>query len=129
MKKIKSIIFIMMISFVMITGCDNEADRVSQSIRVDADNFNIRRRVTVINCRTDKIILQTEGCMSITDSNGRLDIIVELPNETYEKHIIKLNEWTCWTVEQLESAEENKYNYKWNFLPQMIPGVEITSDD
>ena len=44
-------------------------------------------------------------------------------------NIIKLNDWTTWIVEQVESTEENKYAYKLNFLPKMVPGVEITSDD
>jgi hypothetical protein len=120
---------VMSLTAFSLTGCDNEAARVSENIRVDADNFNIRRRVTVINCRSDAVILQMEGCMSITDSSNRLDIIVELPDGSYEKHIIKLNDWTTWVVEQIESAEEDKYTYKLNFLPKMIPGVEITSDD
>lgn len=128
-KKIAACLLICSISLIGLTGCDNEAARVSQNIRTDADNFNIRRRITVINCRSDKVILTMEGCMSISDNSDRLDVIVELPNGTYEKHIIKLNEWTCWTLEQIEASEENKYAYKFNILPKMVPGVEITSDD
>lgn len=113
----------------VLSGCEPEVNRVDYNIRQDADNFNIRRRVSVINCRSDKVILQCEGCMSITDKDDRLDVIVELPDGTYQKHIIKLNEWTCWTVEQIEAKQEDKFNFEWNFLPQTIPGVKITSKE
>ena len=126
----KKVITLVMITALLLVGCsDREADRVSYNIAQDADNFNIRRRVTVINCRSDEIILQCEGCMSISDNSDRLDVIVELPDGTYQKHIIKLNEWTCWTVEQIQASETDKYNFEWNFLPKMIPGVKITSKD
>ena len=105
-----------------------ERSRVSQNLSQDADNFNVRRRVTVINMRSYKVLLQMEGCISIktnTDTN-ELSIIVELPNGKYQKHFIYLNEWTMYTVEQIESTKTDKFNYEFNFLPQELPGVKIT---
>lgn len=128
MKKRIAVIVALSILGCSLTGC-RESDKVSRNIALEADNFNVRRRVTVINCRSDEVLLQCEGCMSISDNKDRLDIIVELPDGSYQKHIVKLNEWTCWTVEQIVSSETDKYNYYWNFLPKAVPGVKITSVD
>lgn len=124
----KKIALIIAVCILGLTGCEErESNIVSHNIALEADNFNIRRRVTVINCRSDEVILQCEGCMSISDNSDRLDVIVELPDGSYQKHIIKLNEWTCWTVEQIESKETDKYNYYWNFMPETVPGIKITN--
>lgn len=100
-------------------------------IRKNDRNFNVRRRVTVINMRSDKVLLQMEGCLSIktdTDTN-ELSVIAELPNGKYQKHFIYLNEWTMYTVEQIDSTKTDKFNYEFNFLPQELPGVKITSKE
>ena len=56
-------------------------------------------------------------------------MICELPDGTYQKHFIYLNDWTMYTVEQLDSSEEDKYSYELNFLPEALPGVSIVSKD
>ena len=111
-----------------LSGCTERA-LVSHNLSQDADNFNVRRRVTVINMRSDKGLLQMEGCLSIrTDTEtNELNVIAELPNGKYQKHFIYLNEWTMYTVEQIDSTTTDKFNYEFNFLPQELPGVKITS--
>lgn len=34
----------------MLTGCSTEAERVSYNLSQQADNFNVVRQLTVINC-------------------------------------------------------------------------------
>lgn len=62
-----------------------EKDRVSHNVSQDANNFNVKRRITVFNMRSDKVLLQMEGCFAIeTDKDaGELDVICELPDGTY----------------------------------------------
>lgn len=118
---------------VMVCGLSRctERGQVSYNLSQDADNFNVRRRVTVINMRSDKVLLQMEGCLSIkTDpETNELNIIAELPNGKYQKHFIYLNDWTMYTVEQVDSTKTDKFNYEFNFLPQELPGVKITSKE
>lgn len=51
MKKriLSSLILIAMMSF-LLTGCETEAQRVSYNLSQEADNFNVVRQLTVINC-------------------------------------------------------------------------------
>ena len=119
MKKI-FLIILLVVMLLMLAGCDNEADRVSYNISKEADNFNVTRRVTVFNTRTDKILLEIIGNLSIQHSSGDVDVIVEVAPGTYKKHFVSLNDWTTYVVEDISGAFVDKYHYEINFLPEMI---------
>lgn len=111
-----------------VCGC-READRVSHNVSLEADNFNVERRITVFNVRTDKVLWQMTGTFSVKSSDGDLDIIVELPDHTYAKHFFDLNEWTTYIIEDLSGANVPKYSYELNFLPETLVPVTVTSND
>lgn len=50
-----------------LTGCswEDEADVASYNISKEADNFNVYRKVTVINNQSDVTMLEFEGWCSI----------------------------------------------------------------
>lgn len=89
------------------------------------------KTVNYVHYSWNILLLQMEGCLSIkTDPDtNELNVIAELPNGKYQKHFIYLNEWTMYTVEQIDSTKTDKFNYEFNFLPQELPGVKITSKD
>ena len=109
-------------------GCTREVDHVTYNVSKEADNFNVVRRITVFNVRTDKILWQMTGTFSVKSSDGDLDVICELPDGTYTKHFFDLNEWTTYIIEDLSGTNVDKYRYELNFLPESIPGVTVTSD-
>lgn len=110
-------------------SCTRESNRVSYNISKEADQFNVTRRITVFNVRTDKVLWQMTGNFSTLSSNGDLDVIVELPDGTYTKHYFDLNEWTTYVVEDLSGTDVTPYAYELNFLPESVPGVTITSSN
>lgn len=56
----------------LFVGC-SEADKANYNISKQADYFESERKLTVYNARTDTIILETEGYMSISNNdNGEL---------------------------------------------------------
>ena len=114
----------------VLTGC-TEAERVSQNISQRADNFDITRRLTVFNVRTDTILFQMTGLFSIkTDGNDeQLEVTCELEDGKYSKHFIRLSNETTYIVEDLSGTDVSKYSYELNFLPKMVPGVKIISKD
>lgn len=114
---------------VALAGC-TESERVSHNIKQDADNFNVARRLTVFNMRSDKVLMQMTGCFALhNDSDNELEVVCELPDGSYQKHLVYLNEWTMYTVEQLNTSDVDRFNYELNSLPQELPGVKITSKD
>ena len=112
-----------------LTGC-SQSSRVSENISQEANNFNVVRRITVINARTDTVLLQLTGTFSLrNNSENELEVICELEDGKYQKHYVYLNEYTLYVVEDLSGSNVSKYSYELNFLPEMIPGVKITSKD
>lgn len=130
MKKYISVLIAIALVAMILTGC-TEAERVSQNISQRADNFDITRRLTVFNVRTDTILFQMTGLFSIqTDSDdGQLEVTCELDDGTYSKHFVRLSDETTYIVEDLSGADVSKYSYELNFLPKMVPGVKIISKD
>jgi len=131
MKKIKiiSLILVLVIGTIVLTGC-TESNRVSNNIRKQANNFNVTRRISVINARSDKPVFELIGNFSLqNNANNELEIIVEVENGKYKKHFIYLNEWTMYVVEDVSGAYVDKYHYEINYLPEMIVPITITSQD
>ena len=132
MKKfLKTALLLMMVLITVfgIMGC-TEAQRVSRNVSQQADNFNVQRRVTVINTRTDKPELEIIGNLSVqNDGTGDVDLIVEVAPNVFKKHFVHLNEWTIYVVEDISGAYVDKYHYEVNFLPEMIIPITFISQD
>lgn len=115
---------------VVLAGC-RESEKVSYNISKEADNFNVMRRLTVINARTDKLMLEVIGTFSVESdqANNEIDIIVEVAPNVYKKHFFGLNEYTIYTIEDISGAYVDKYHYEINFLPEMIVPITITNSN
>lgn len=113
-----------------IVGCGaREATRVSENVSQEADNFNVIRRLVVINARTDKPMFELVGAFSYTLEENRIIAVVEVGKNNYKKHSVGLTEWTLWSVEDISGAEVDKYRYEVNFLPEAIMPITFTSKD
>ncbi len=73
---------------------------------------------------TGNFALKNEG-------NDELSVIVELDRKKgiYQKHFVYLNEWTTYTVEDLNGINVSRYQYELEFMPQMLSPVKITTDE
>ena len=129
MKKV--IVGIMAAAVLTLTGCGNEADKVSYNLSREADNFNDIRQVTVINCLQGDVLFQMTGKMSINAdvSDNQLEVIVEDENGEYKKHFIGLSDNVTYVVEDVTSGEVEKYKYTLNFNPEMWLPVEVETID
>ena len=123
------IIIIAILLCASLAGC-READVVSRNVSKEADNFNVVRRITVFNIRTDTVLLQMTGKMSLrNEGHNELSVLVEVEKGVYQKHFIYLNEYTMYTVEDLNGTEVSPYAYELEFLPQMLIPVRITAHE
>ena len=130
MKK-RTIVILAMLAIMIaaFTGC-RESSRVSYNIGVEADNFNVTRRLEVLNARTDKPVFELIGNFSVANNEtNELEVIVEVNPGVYKKHFVYLNEWTIYVIEDVSGAYVDKYHYEVNFLPEMIVPVEFQSTD
>lgn len=130
MKKKALLIVALCLMVLILSSCqDREAEKVSYNISKEADNFNVTRRVTVFNTRTDKCLLEIIGNLSVQQSNGDIDIIVEVGEGQYKKHFVNLNSWTTYVVEDVSGAFVDKYHYEINFQPKAIMPYKITMSE
>lgn len=107
-----------------------QSSQVSYNVSQEADNFNVTRRIVVMNSRTDKIVFELIGNFSVLNNSSReLEVIVETAENVYKKHLIYLNDWTTYFVEDLSGADVNSFKYEVNYLPEALFPFTVTSDD
>lgn len=118
MKKLFAMLFALIMVMTCLTGC-TESEQVSYNISKEADNFNVTRKLTVINARTDIVLLEMIGTFALeNNSSSELEIICEVADGKYQKHFVYLNEYTLYVVEDISGASVDKYHYEINFLPE-----------
>lgn len=125
MKKIL-ITFTILIALLGVTGC-TQADKVSENLSQEADNFNVVRQLTVINCLQGDVLFQMTGKLSIyaDTADNQLEVVVEDENGKYQKHLIGLSDNVTYTVEQKRYEDVSNYRYTLNFNPDMWFPVDV----
>lgn len=119
MKRILVVLLLLVMVFAL-TAC-SESDKVTHNLKREANDFNVRRRITVLNTRTDKAMMQITGLLSIrTDINGDLSITIEKAPGEYMLNYAHLSQDTTYIVEQIETKEVSKYQYEIIFYPQQL---------
>lgn len=129
MKKIKVLIATVVMACAL-CAC-TQAEAVSMNVSKEADNFNVVRRLTVINSRSDKVVLSMVGKISIEDVTDGIAVLVEIDHDKkiYQKHYVYLNEWTMYTVEDVSGVNVSPYVYEMEFMPEQIVPVKITAHE
>ena len=125
MKRKMSVLMVsMMIVAMMVAGC-TEADRVNENLSKQADYFECERKITVYNARTDMIILEAEGYMSISNNtDGELVCTVKTGPNEYKKNYIYLNQYTMYVVEDITGTHTDPYHYKLYFHTEFPIDIE-----
>lgn len=133
-QKLFSILGAAFIIATLFTGCswEDEADVASYNISKEADNFNIYRKIKVLNCQSDEVLLEFEGWCSITKDNtdNQLEITYRVGNGEYYKDFIGLNDRVTYVITQIDGADVDKYHYEWVYHSKgdLIP-VELVDED
>ena len=126
-KKIAVLMALVVLVCFAATGC-TEADQVSSNISKEADNFNVTRKLTVLNARTDTILLELTGTFALqNNSSNELEVISETSEGKYQKDYVYLNDYTMYVVEDISGSAVDKYHYEINFLPEW--GFKVTHSD
>lgn len=134
MRKHLFVSLIIVLFSVILTGCslEDEADVASYNISKEADNFNVYRKVTVLNNQSDVVMLEFEGWCSIKkdNSDNQLEITYRVGNEKYYKDFIGLNDRTTYVITQIDGSDVDKYHYEWLYHSNgdLIP-IEIKDAD
>lgn len=112
-------------------GCDTQANRASYNLSQEADNFNVVRELTVINCIQGDVLFRMTGKMSILRdvSENQLEVVVEDEKGSYQKHFVGLSDNVTYTLEQKQYKDVSNYKYTLNFNPKMWIPVNVKHVD
>ena len=124
-----SIIFVMCVF--ALTGCD-QASTVKHNIQVDANKFNVYRKMTFINLYTNELLYSAEGYFSVqttydNDYQGQQEIGLVFkvgPNE-YKMDYFSIANNVTYVIEQTENTTTNPYHWKivWYVpMPEFVGG-------
>ena len=105
----------------------SEAEIANANLSKQADYFGIERKIIVYNARTDLIIFEAEGFMSV-DNNayGELVITCKTGPNTYKKNFVYLNDYTLYAVEDISGTHTDPYHYHWYFhTKELLPEIEV----
>ncbi len=119
-----------LVTLLIITGCETDAEIASYNVSKEADMFRVKRRITFINLRSDEYLFSLIGNCSIeTDTNdNQLEVTCKVGDDKYQKHFLRLSEETTYVVEQLDYSEVSKYDYEIVFKPKSIIPYKIEVD-
>lgn len=91
-----------------LTGCKSshyytsEARDAKWEVKTDANNFKVMRRITVVNTRTNEMLLQFEGYFALTNNdNNELEMTIKNSDGSYKIDYIYLNENVAYVVEDI----------------------------
>ena len=123
MKKVIAVMLVLICLIGCLTGC-TEAENVNHNLSQAADNFQVVRKITVYNARTDLIVMEMEGLMSLSNSatNELVVTCMTGPSE-YKKNYIYLNDYVIYVVEDITGTVTDPYHYKIHFYTA-LPDVD-----
>ena len=130
MKAKKLLVIVLTIAMGLVLCSCRESWYVKHNVSKEADNFNVTRRLEVINARSDAPLFELIGNFAISNNaENELEVIVELEDGTYKKHYVYLNEYTMYIVEDLSGSDVTPYHYEINVLPQTFQVFDLKLGD
>ena len=125
MKKLFAVLFTLMLCVITLSAC-SEADKVNTNLSKQADYFECERRITVYNARTDTIILEAEGYMSVSNNSAsELVVTCKVGQNEYKKNYIYLNDYTLYVVEDITGTHTDPYHYQLYFHTEVLPTADV----
>ena len=119
-------LFVLILTVLTIATCLHSctaADNVNFNLSMSADNFQVLRKITVYNARTDLIVLEMEGFMSLSNSNANELIVTCRTGESqYKKNYVYLNEYVIYVVEDITGTNTDPYHYSVKFY---VPAIDV----
>lgn len=127
MKKIICLLLVCVLSVSLLCGCEfgTKAATVNFNINSAANNFECLRKITVYNARTDLIILEIEGYLSLSNnSTHELVVTCKTGEDEFKKNYVYLNDYVLYVVEDITGTVTDPYHYKVHFYTAM-PDIDI----
>ena len=113
-----------------LAGCnDDDAKVAGENLTKAADNFEVTRRVVMVNTLTDKYLLEIIGRCSFgpsTTTPKTVNVICKTGPNDYKKHSLVSGDNTAIVVEQMAGTDVSVNFYRVTFKPTVIlPDIDV----
>lgn len=128
MKKLV-ILLVVLVSLFSLSACGSSANRVSENLSKQAEEFKILRDIRVINGITDSLVFQGVGYCSIETSGGTtagmMEVTCKVGENAFTKDFFYLSDNIVVSVVQLEGYDVPQYHKQFVWSAQsLIPILE-----
>jgi hypothetical protein len=116
------------VSLVGLAACDSAANKASRNLSTAADNFEVPRRITVVNGITGDAVMIVEGYCSLgnNDTQWRMSVTCKTEDGNFIKNFLDKSDNTFVMTEQLASVSVSTFHYRTVFRPQsVIPDIDL----
>lgn len=108
----------------MLTGCSSDADTARQNLSTAAEQFEINRRITIVNGITDKVEFEVEGRCSVESGEsmlpGGLEVACKIGPNEYVKHFAVLGDNGLAMIQQLDTTDVSVYHHRIIIKPENL---------
>ena len=118
MKKIIKLFFTSLVLLLVgiccisLSSCTAE-NTVQHNLLQDTGNFKTYRKITIINLRSDKVLMEFEGYLTTKlDSEGDVNIMIKTAPDTYQLHYVRLADEVTYLSEQLDNTYTDPYHWR-----------------
>lgn len=127
----KKLLTIAALAALTLTGCATDAQKVSENLSTEADQFKIVRRIVVTNTWNGEVLWEATGRCSIDINRPDVLVLICLEDEAagqYKKHYLSTGGGNiAWASTQLEAAPASRYHTTIVFKPQnVVPNIDIS---
>jgi hypothetical protein len=114
-----------------LAGCTTDAQKVSENLSTEADQFRVVRSIVVVNTWNGETLWQATGRCSIDISRPDVLVLICLEDEAaglYKKHHLSTGGGNIsWASTQLDGAPASRYHTTIVFKPTaIVPNVDIS---
>lgn len=126
-KKFGAIAAGLILATVALTGCESDADKVSENIAIEAEQFNVQRTIVATSGITGETLMYAEGRCSFEASGKRFDLTCKYGPDEYRKSTFLFGDQDSIYVAMEKSIDVSEYHTKIVIKPQnIIPEFDIS---
>jgi hypothetical protein len=120
-------------ALLVVTGCESNADKVSDNLSKEAEKFSVQRKIVGINGITDKVLFEVEGRCSLElgeSLKDTLDVICKHGPDDYRKHFVGLSDNVTFISTQLKGLDVSEYRTKIIIKPEnIVPDFDLLTGE
>lgn len=115
----------------LLAGCATDAQKVSENLSTEADQFKVVRQIVVVNTWNGETLWQATGRCSIDIGRPDVLVLICLEDEVagqYRKHYLSTGGGNIsWASTQLEGVPASRYHTTIVFKPTaIVPNIDIS---